>query len=853
LPDVGAQAAPCPACGSRSDAADSRAETIGPGGVSGPQDRTFFASLGTGGPELPRFPRRFGHFRLLRKIGQGGMGVVYEAEDVRLSRHVALKMMRSEDTTRDVRERFEREPRIAGPLDHPNVVPVYEAGDIDGVLFFAMPLVSGLSLAELIAFLHGHATVPAPEWLPLPEGPQQRCDLLLQWFDGALQGLQFAHARGIVHRDIKPENLIFDANTGLLRIADFGLARSAKLVQMTGDRTLLGTIAYMAPEQLRHGSADLDRRADVYSMGCTLYRALADHLPYAASADGGYIEKVLQVPPDPPRGVPGELAAILFKALAKSPDDRYQDAESLRRDLERYRRGQAPGLPAPTPAVQPAEQPPAPRPSPSRAALALAVVGLLIAAAFAARMIARWRAAPALSNPRAIVILPFDVEDAKAVDPAGLGRLFALAVSMNLSTMLPDPVKPVPARPAGGQSPDDVAARSDAGRWVAGALKREPEALAASLRIHDVREGFDRTRTLTTADPELGGLAYSLAKTVAKELGHEAPRQYAFIDALVGDPKMAANRLTSLALGAIHRHDVEGAVVLTDQLVAALPDEPDAEALRAYSLLASYQRGHSQQTLMALQQSLDSLEAKDPNGPYAELFRGSLDRYSGEPLKAIERISRVLQRSDLTPQARAWVLRTRGNIRTDLGRSAEAVKDLQESDSLDPVNSHTKADLSRALAQVGRFADALAPAQDAVALEPTADSFRTLSLALKRDGQMAKSLDAIRRACDMSGSQEHCSALALRLQQAGQEAEALKQAALASSLPPSPSGCYNLACLHALCGRKPDALRWLRRAYQEGYASVNIRSDPDLDTLRGNPEFESLVGSVMKRVSTPAR
>jgi len=283
-----------------------------------------------------RLPRKFGPFDLHRLIGRGGMGVVFEAYDPRLERSVALKTISVHDGSAERRDRFQREARLAGTLDHPNVVPVYDYGQIDGTLYFTMPLVAGLSLESVLESLHGIRETPA--WLPVPADRTERIALVLRWFDGALSGLQHAHDHGIIHRDIKPQNLLLDSKTGLLRIADFGLARAEHLSSLTKDDSLLGTIAYVAPEQVRAGRQSVDRRADVYAMGVTLYQSLTNRLPYAANAVAEYLQQIKDATPAPPTGLPIDLVTILFKALEKLPSDRYVDAEGLRADLERFRR-----------------------------------------------------------------------------------------------------------------------------------------------------------------------------------------------------------------------------------------------------------------------------------------------------------------------------------------------------------------------------------------------------------------------------------------------------------------------------------------------------------------------------------
>jgi tetratricopeptide (TPR) repeat protein len=292
-------------------------------------------------PDASSVPRRFGRFRLLREIGQGGMGVVYEAEDQRLLRSVALKTLFPLEESWSAQDRFLREARIAAALDHPNVVTVLDYGSVDGTSYYTMPLVVGLSLEAIIPFLHGHADGPAPEFLKLPEDTADRVHLILTWFEGALAGLEHAHRQGIVHRDLKPSNLILDAATGRLRITDFGLARAHHLTGLTQKGTLMGTVGYMSPEQVQAGPEDLDHRSDVYSMGVTLYRTLVDRLPYAAETMGSYLEQVVSAPLPLLRersSLSTDLRTILVKSMEKSPARRYQTAGEFRDDLGRYRR-----------------------------------------------------------------------------------------------------------------------------------------------------------------------------------------------------------------------------------------------------------------------------------------------------------------------------------------------------------------------------------------------------------------------------------------------------------------------------------------------------------------------------------
>jgi Tol biopolymer transport system component len=266
--------------------------------------------------------RRVSHFRISDPLGGGGMGVVYQAEDTRLGRAVALKFLAPE-LLRDpgAKARFLTEARAASALDHPNLCTILEVGESeDGLLFLAMPCYDGESLDRLIA--HG----------PLP------VDQALTIAAQIASGLAKAHQNGIVHRDIKPGNL-FVTRDGVVKILDFGIAKLTGEAGPTRFGTVLGTPAYMAPEQTR-GEA-VDARADIWSLGVVLYEMLAGRRPFAGGSGFAVVHAVLHSVPEPlsrlrPE-VPAELERIVSRMLAKDPGQRYANAaevlSEMRRDL----------------------------------------------------------------------------------------------------------------------------------------------------------------------------------------------------------------------------------------------------------------------------------------------------------------------------------------------------------------------------------------------------------------------------------------------------------------------------------------------------------------------------------------
>src|SRR5919205_139947 len=252
-----------------------------------------------------------GRYRILRKLGTGGMANVYLAEDQELGRRVAIKIL-NERHANDEQfvERFRREAKNAASLSHPNIVSIYDRGEAEGTYYIAMEYLDGRSLKELIV-----SRGPAP------------VNVAIDYIRQILAAVKFAHRHGIVHRDIKPHNVLVDTE-GRLKVTDFGIAR-AGASQMTEAGSIVGTAQYLSPEQAK-GTA-VDQRSDIYSVGVVLYELLTGNVPFTGDAPVKIAMKHLSTIPEPPSvkrpEVPRELDLIVMRALAKDPNDRYQSAE----------------------------------------------------------------------------------------------------------------------------------------------------------------------------------------------------------------------------------------------------------------------------------------------------------------------------------------------------------------------------------------------------------------------------------------------------------------------------------------------------------------------------------------------
>jgi len=260
------------------------------------------------------------HYKILEKLGEGGMGVVYKAQDLKLDRTVALKFLPQNLSASEAEQaRFLQEARAASALNHPHICAIHTLGEHEGQQFIDMEFVEGKTLREM-----------------LPVGSVKDA---IAYAIQIGEALQEAHGKGIVHRDVKADNIMVGARNEV-KVMDFGLAKLKGALKLTRTSSTAGTLAYMAPEQIQGGTADA--RGDIFSFGVVLYEMLTGHLPFRGEHEGAMVYSILNEEPQPIQAylpeVPSELIHVVGRALEKDPGERYQTVQEMVIDLRRLKK-----------------------------------------------------------------------------------------------------------------------------------------------------------------------------------------------------------------------------------------------------------------------------------------------------------------------------------------------------------------------------------------------------------------------------------------------------------------------------------------------------------------------------------
>lgn len=784
------------------------------------------------------------HYRITEKLGRGGMGVVYKAEDTRLRRSVAIKFL-SDDLSRDRNavERFQREARAASGLNHPHICAVYDIGEHAGQHFIVMELLEGAPLDQTIG---GKSLAN-----------DRLVDLALQIADA----LETAHAKGIVHRDIKPGN-IFITDRGQAKLLDFGLAKGQSaepaaagettLEHLTSAGEVLGTIAYMSPEQVR--GEPLDSRTDLFSLGAVLYEMATGRHAFAGNTSGTLQEAILNRTPVASGRVNPDIhprfEEIINKALEKDRGLRYQSAADLRADLQRVKRDIDSGnLRGAATTVRTTGDG---RWRPGR--LGIAAIGVVIAVIAAAAWSGLFRARG--SAIESIAVLPFENESG---DPNTEYLSDGITESLinNLSQL---PSLRVSARSAvfryKGSAPDPQRVGQDlrVRAVLSGRLLQRGDTLVVRTELMDVANGSqlwgqEYNRKLTDVIALQDDLSNEISERLRLRLTTEEKQK--LTKRYTEDPE--AYQLYLKGRYYWYKRNPDDIIKAKEQLLQAIDRDP-SYAL-AYTGLADV---YSQASFLNVMRPVDAMpKAKasaqraleiDPDlaDAHVSLAYASFT-YDWDWPAATKHFDRALALNRLTVENHTYY----PFYLTVGGRSAEAIEVARRALERNPVSASMSHNLAVQLVLSRQFDAAIEECRRTLDLDPSfALAYDVMAASLASKGMFREALPLTQKAAALSpGNMNSRALLGAVLANLGQRQEALQiLEQLAASSKQRYVPAQSFAIVYTGLGDKDQAFAWLDKAYEErSNRLAYLKVEPTWDRLRSDPRFDAL----LRRIGLP--
>jgi serine/threonine-protein kinase len=782
-------------------------------------------------------------YTLERELGRGGMATVHLAQDRKHHRRVAIKVLKPELAQAIGTERFVREIEIAAKLTHPHILPLFDSGEADGLLYYVMPYVQGESLRDR---LQREGRLPLDEAIRVTEQ--------------VAAALACAHEQGVIHRDVKPENILLAH--GQAMVADFGVARAVEVAggeHLTVTGIAIGTPEYMSPEQAL-GLAEVDSRTDVYALGCVVYEMLAGRAPFAGPTPQAVL--AAQAVGSVPRlrkanaEVPLFVERAVERALARDPAERFSTVKGFAEALTagtvvaRVRR-KHPWWRAVT---EMASQ------RLSGVALGILTALLLVAGGGIALINEREPGAEATESSVAggnlpvavaapaelasVAVLPFEN---MSPDPAQ--EFFADGLAEELLNVLAQiPGLRVVARTSSfafkGQNvgADSIGRVLRVAHLIEGSVRRSNGRLRIQVQLIDAASGFRRwSQTYDRAAGDIFAVQDEISRAVAGQLRLNLAGDAPLTRRETADPEAHALALRALA---VYREFSQEARLVSERLVRAAIARDSAYA-RPYALLATslawqaYFRQTPARAWLEARDAADRAIALDPHLPDAHEIRGVIaNLYEWDFARADEHFRRALEISPGHPGARgsrAWLLMR-------LGRADQAIEEARLAVEADPLSAGRHNTLGLMYLYARRLDDAIEAFLTASALAPEYRApLGNIALAYSLQGRHADAIASARRLHAVASDEQFTlTALARSHAWAGNRTEAESVLAVLRAQPEV--SAYRLATVHAALGDQGRALELLERAVAErdDHASF-LAVTPEFDALREHPRFDRLL------------
>jgi eukaryotic-like serine/threonine-protein kinase len=786
------------------------------------------------------------HYRILRNIGGGGMGVVYEAEDLKLGRRVALKFL-PDALAHDEQalERFRREARAASSLSHPNICTIYTIDEADGRAFIAMELLEGHTLKHLI------------------NGKPLDLEFVMSVGIQISDALEAAHAKGIIHRDIKPANL-FISDRGLAKVLDFGLAKLPRTTSSSSDTltlheehltspgTALGTVAYMSPEQVR--AKDLDSRTDLFSFGAVLYEMTTGTLPFRGESSGVIFDSILNRAPTAPvrlnPDLPHELELIVNKCLEKDRELRYQNAADLRADLRRLKRSSESGKLVTERGTQRNSA------TTSHKPYVFAAIALLFLLAVALLGIWRkqWFDDVQGGHPvDSVAVMPFasEPQDSEYLsDGVAGGVRYTLSEVPQLKVISSSSVLQYR-----GKTVDPLRIGQDlkVAAVITGSLRKRGDDVQVQVEMADTRDSallWGQQFTGKTAD--LQRIEDEIASAIRKRLKLSASnaepqttaagpaRNPAAYEAYLRGQYLRSQFTPDTVNKALA--EFTSAVNLDPKFADAYAEEAFAYFLLAQPLDAMPNRAEGLQS--AKSAALHALQLDDKVALAHSVLGWVSCFYEWDWANSEKQYQRALELNPNLAEAHIG----HSYLLSIQGKHEQAVAEGKRAVELAPLDLSFRTALSEQLQHAGRTSEAEKECLEVLKIDPDfARAQQVLSWIYEYSGRPDRAIEMQQRFLKTAGASQKEIDEMLRLYRSGGMA-AVHRADIANYLQQKPLPSYELAILYATVGDREHAIDFLRKAYDDRNSSmIFLGIAKEFSSLRSDPRFHEL----LKRMRLP--